>query len=124
MFGGGYSIAITEIIDGQHEFEPEFKTMIWSMEKMMWLQTKNFLKLPTNFSMICGCTVGVNRNRALLIGGHHVIKSYVTSIQYLAQKYYPNNQVLQYNFQNQTKTWTKLENIPYEKVSSMNVQKK
>ena len=122
MLGGGYSIAITEIIDGQHEFEPEFKTMIWSMEKMAWLQTKTFPKLPTNFSMISGCTVGVNRNLALLIGGHHVIKSYVTSIQYFAQKYYPNNQVLQYNFQNQT--WTRLENIPYEKVSSMNVQKK
>ena len=90
------------------------------MEKMIWLQTKNFPKLPTNFSMISGCTVGVNRNIALLIGGHHVIKSYMKGIQYFTQKYFPNDHVLQYNSQNQTWTW--LENIPYEKVTMQNMK--
>ena len=117
MLGGGLSIAITENIDGPKEIQPEFKTRFWSIEKMTWLQTKYFPNLPTNFSMISGCTVGVNRDIALLIGGHHVIKSKL-GIQYFAQKYFPNNQVLQYNSQNQAWTW--LENIPYEKVSKQN----
>ena len=119
MLGGGYSIAITENIDDHQVLEPEFKTMFWSMEKMAWLQTKTFPKLPTNFTLISGCTVAVNRNLALLIGGHYVIKSNL-GIHYFAQNYFPNDQVLQYNFQNQTWTW--LENIPYEKVSKQNAK--
>ena len=119
MLGGGHSIGITVNIDGPKEIQPEFKTRFWSIEKMTWLQTKNFPNLPTNFSMISGCTVGVNGNLALLIGGHHVIKSNL-GIQYFAQNYFPNDQVLQYNFQNQTWTW--LENIPYEKVSKQNAK--
>ena len=125
MLGGGHSIGITvNIDDGPKEIQPEFKTMFWSIEKMTWLQTKNFPNLPTNFSMISGCSVALNRNIVLLIGGQHnwqnTLQTNVQPKQYFTHKSFPNNQVLQYNLQNQTWTW--LENIPYEKVSKQNAK--
>lgn len=120
MLGGGNSFSIicnTESFYAEQEIKPDFKTQYWSMEKMAWLQTEKFPKLPSNFSMISGCTVAVNRNIVLLIGGQKIWQQTLQANvnYYLVQKHVPNNQVVHYNSQNQKWTW--LENIPYEQVS-------
>ena len=107
MGPNGHIIFISNDYNAKAICEPNWNTNYWSMEKLAWVTFKNQPKLPTNFSIVGGCGLSVERQKVVLIGGHRNIE---TSNGWLLGNYLPNDQVLMYDFLHETWTW--LTNIP------------
>lgn len=105
---GGAHIATYD--PGEILLEAEFSTRFWSMKKLRWVNIKYTPKLPSNFSLISGCALSLNRHDILLIGGHHTYQPYWVEIDRFAMTVVPNDRVLLYN--SSLQTWTWMENIP------------
>ena len=105
MLGGAHNCP--PLVLGDEFLEGESSTRLWSMKKLRWVNIKNPPKLPTNFSLISGCALSLNRHDILLIGGHH---TYPSEINRFAVTKVSNNQVLLFN--SSLQTWTWMENIP------------
>ena len=84
------------------------------MKKLAWTTFHNQTKLPTNFSMISGCGLALERSKALLIGGHQNIKKWQNDIPDFPNTYAPNDQVLMYDFVGQSWTW--IGSIPFHSI--------
>ena len=101
-------------------------TRYWSMKKLAWFPVHNQPKLPTNFSMLSGCGLAIERSKALLIGGHQIIKKWQNDIPGfpntyppneipdIPNTYAPNDQVLMYDFVRQSWTW--IRSIPFHSI--------
>ena len=96
--------------NGDEFLEGESSTRFWSMKKLRWVNIKNTQKLPSNFSLISGCALSLNRHDVLLIGGHHTYKPAWEETDRFAMTVVPNDQVLLYN--STLQTWTWMEKIP------------
>ena len=84
-----------------------FSTQLWSMKKQRWANLPLLPLLPKDFSFFSGCSIAVDRQRVLLIGGHYNMPG--------MKKYYPvrvlfNNQVILYDFS--TNSWTWMASVP------------
>ena len=90
-----------------------YNTRYWSMEKLAWSTFKG-PTLPTNFSMISGCGLALERSKALLIGGNKNIKICHNDLPIHPNKYAPNDQVLMYDSVRQSWTWMK--SIPFHSI--------
>ena len=106
MLGGAHNWTA----HGDEYLEGESSTRFLSMKKLRWVNTKNTPKLPTNFSLISGCALSLNRHDILLIGGHHTYQPYWVKPVTFAKTVVPNEQVLLFN--SSLQTWIWMENIP------------
>ena len=96
------------------------KTHSWSMKKLAWFAFNNQPKLPSNFSMISGCGLALERSKALLIGGHRKSKLWENDFPYFPDTNAPNDQVLMYDFVRQSWTW--IRNIPFHSIRPLELK--
>ena len=102
-------------------------TQIWSKEKFDWSKRAVGLKFPSDFSMLSGCAVSINKHEVLFIGGHHTQQFFQSHYHDLSgSNYYPlmmpvNNQVIKYDFKNDK--WESITAIPIVKVSEILIDK-
>ena len=73
----------------------------WSMKKEKFVDLPlPVLTLPNDFGFLTGCTVPLDRNRVLLIGGHHVKNRNNLILEEYLVKHPANNQVAEYDIRN------------------------
>ena len=75
-------------------------------------------KLPPEFGFYSGCATAIDRNRAMLIGGHYVKKSdpeVSLSDQELFIQFPSNDKVAMFDISNEQ--WTNLPNVPIPTIS-------
>ena len=88
------------------------KIHFWSMEKEIFIPSTN--TLPFGFGFLTGCTASLDKNKVLLIGGHHVKTMFNQGLHEFLVKHPANNKVLEFNIE--TRKWTVLPNVPLLKV--------
>ena len=84
----------------------------WSMKKESFIPST--ITLPQGFGFLTGCTASLDRNKVILIGGHHVKKLYEIRLHEYVIKYPPNDQVVEFDFMK--KKWSELPNVPLSNV--------
>lgn len=81
----------------------------WSMKKETFLDLP-LITLPNDFGFLTGCTVPLDRNRVLLIGGHHVKNMNALLLEEFLVKHPANNQVAEFDFLK--RKWHVLPKVP------------
>lgn len=125
-----FSISNLDYDDIENICRANYKTHYWLMKKLAWISIKNQPKLPTNFSMLSGCGLALERSKALLIGGHRNIKEWQNNfpnimgwqndIPDFPNMNAPNDQVLMYDFVRQSWTW--IRNIPFHSIKPLELK--
>ena len=84
------------------------------MKKQKWANLPLLPTLPDDFSFFNGCSIAIDRQRVLLIGGHYnwpdKVKLYPLSVLL-------NNQVILYDFLTNSWTWMSPVPLPLYQVS-------
>ena len=96
------------------------KTQLWSINKEKWKSSSSIApKFSQKFSMMYekGCSVAIDRNTILFIGGHHLYK--LADTDWYGSEFVPlivpfNDLVYEYNFVD--RNWTELPKVPNVKV--------
>ena len=91
-------------------------TQLWSIEKEKWKSSTSISPEFSNQFFIMygkGCSVAIDRNTIIFIGGHHLYKL-PDSEEYIPLITPFNDLVYQYNFME--RKWTKLPKVPNVKV--------
>ena len=104
-----------DIFGGSQEDCKCFKNVkihFWSMKKEIFIPSTN--TLPFGFGFLTGCTASLDRNKVLLIGGHHVKTMFNQGLHEFLVKHPANDKVLEFNIE--TRKWTILPNVPLLKV--------
>ena len=91
-----------------------FSTQLWSMKKRRWANSPILPRLPEDFSFFSGCSVAVDRQRVLLIGGHHNMPG---KVEHYPVSVISNNQVILYDFSTNSWTWMAAVPLPLNQVS-------
>ena len=91
-----------------------FSTQLWSMKKQRWVNLPLLPKLPDDFSFFNGCSIAIDRQRVLLIGGHH---NWPDDLWLYPVSVLLNNQVILYDFLTNSWTWMSPVPLPLYQVS-------
>ena len=77
------------------------------MKKQRWANLPLLPRLPEDFSFFRGCSVAIDRQKILLIGGHYNIP---VKVECYPVRVLFNNQVILYDFS--TNSWTWMSPVP------------